>query len=61
MTTLVLSILNGSSSFLHTIRTTIKAWMSLNFVKIPSNILDLASLDNISNGFEIQQDPTRYL
>ena len=31
MTTLVLSILNGSSSFLHTIRTTIKAWMSLNF------------------------------
>ena len=35
MTTLVLSILNGSSSFLHTIRTTIKAWMSLNFGKIP--------------------------
>ena len=35
VTTLVLSILNGSSSFLHTIRTTIKAWMSLNFVKIP--------------------------
>ena len=33
MTTLVLSILNGSSSFLHTIRTTIKAWMSLNFGK----------------------------
>ena len=32
--TLVLSILNGSSSFLHTIRTTIRAWMSLNFVKI---------------------------
>ena len=37
MTTLVLSILNGSSSFLHTIRTTIKAWMSLNFGKIPLN------------------------
>ena len=35
MTTLVLAILNGSSSFLHTIRTTIKAWMSLNFGKIP--------------------------
>ena len=35
VTTLVLSILNGSSSFLQTIRTTIKAWMSLNFVKIP--------------------------
>ena len=29
VTTLMLSILNGSSSFLHTIRTTIKAWMSL--------------------------------
>ena len=35
-TALVLSILNGSSSFLHTIRTTILAWMSLNLVKIPS-------------------------
>ena len=45
-TSLVLSILNGSSSFLHTIRTTIKAWMSLNFVKIPSRtfILELARL-----------------
>ena len=40
VTTLVLSILNGSSSFLHTIRTTIKAWMSLNFIKIPSHILE---------------------
>ena len=49
MTTLVLSILNGSSSFLHTIRTTIKAWMSLNFVKIPSHILELAPLDNLEN------------
>ena len=35
VTTLVLFILNGSSLFLHTIRTTIKAWMSLNFGKIP--------------------------
>ena len=33
---LVPSILNGSYIFLHTIRTTIKAWMSLNFGKIPS-------------------------
>ena len=40
MTTLVLSILNGSSLFLQTIRTTIKAWMSLDLVKIPSPILD---------------------
>ena len=56
MTTLVLSILNGSSSFLHTISTTIKAWMSLNFVKIPSPILELAApwaslklMDNVVN------------
>ena len=52
MTTLVLSILNGSSSFLHTIRTTIKAWMSLNFVKIPSQIfliLELAPLEHLKN------------
>ena len=48
-TTLVLSILNGSSSFLHTIRTTIKAWMSLNFIKIPSHIyiLELAPLEHL--------------
>ena len=48
-TTLVLSILNGSSSFLHTIRTTIKAWMSLNPVKIPSHIfiLELATLEHL--------------
>ena len=35
VTILVLSILHGSSSFLHTMRTTIKALMSLNFGKIP--------------------------
>ena len=45
MTTLVLSILNGSSSFLHTIRTTIKAWMILNFDKIPLLTLELAALE----------------
>ena len=45
MTTLVLSILNGSSSFLHTIRTTIKAWMSMNLGKIPSLTLELAALE----------------
>ena len=45
MTTLVLSILNGSSSFLHTIRTTIKAWMSMNFGKISSLTLELAALE----------------
>ena len=47
VTTLVISILNGSFSFLHTIRTTIKAWMSLNFVKIPSHILELAPLEHL--------------
>ena len=49
LTTLVLSILNGFSSFLHTIRTTIKAWMSLNFLKIPSPIMELAPLDHLKN------------
>ena len=47
MTTLVLSILNGSSSFLHTIRTTIKAWMILNFGKILSLTWELAALDSV--------------
>ena len=49
MTTLVLSILNGSSSFLHTIRTIIKAYMSLNFVKIPFHVLELAPLEHLKN------------
>ena len=49
MTTLVLSILNGSSSFLHTIRTTDKAWMSLNYVNIPSHVLELAPLEHLKN------------
>ena len=49
MTTLVLSILNGSSSFLHTIRTTNKAKMSLKFVKIPSPVLKLAPLEHLKN------------
>ena len=49
--TLVLSILNGSSSFLHSIRTSIKAWISLNFVKIPSHIfiLELATFEHLKN------------
>ena len=49
MITLVLSILNGSSSFLHTIRTTIKAWMSLYFDKIPILTLELAALERQKN------------
>ena len=47
MTTLELSILNGSSLFLQTRRTTIKAWMSLNFVKIPLPIMELAPLEHL--------------
>ena len=49
MTTLVLSILNGSSSFLHTIRTTIEAWVSLNIIKIPSLTSELAALERQKN------------
>ena len=49
MTTLVLSIFNVSSSFLHTIRTTIKAWMSFNFGKIPSLTSKLAALEHQKN------------
>ena len=45
MTTLVLSILNGSSSFLHKIRTTNKACISLNFGKIPLLTSELAALE----------------
>ena len=49
MTTLVLSILNVSFSFLHTIRTTIKAWMSLNFGKIAFLTSELAALERQKN------------
>ena len=49
MTTLVLPILNGSSSLLHTIRTTYKAWMSLNFGKIPLLTLELAGFERQKN------------
>ena len=45
MTTLVLSILNGSSSLLQTIRTSIKACMSLNMGKIPLLTSELAAFD----------------
>ena len=49
MTTLVLSILNGSSSFLHTIRTTIKARMNVNLGKIPLLTWELAALERQKN------------
>ena len=47
MTSLVLLILNGSSSYLQRKRTTLKAWMSLNFVEIPSHIMELAALEHL--------------
>ena len=49
MTTLVLSILNGSSLFLYTISTNFKAWMSLNFGKIQSLTSELAALERQKN------------
>ena len=48
MTTVVLSILNGSL-FLQTRRTTIKARMSLNFGKIPSLTSELSALERLKN------------
>ena len=49
MTSLVLSILNGSSSYLQIRRTTIKAWMRLNFVKIPLLNMEVAALEHLEN------------
>ena len=44
MTTLVFLNLNRSCSFLQIRRLTIKTHMSLNFIKIPSPIKELAAL-----------------
>ena len=49
MTTLVLSFLNRSYSFLQIRRTTIKARMSLNSVKIQSPIMELGTLEHLKN------------
>ena len=49
MTTLVASFSNGSSSFLQVTRSIIKAWMGLNFGKIPSLTLELAALEGVKN------------
>ena len=48
MTTLVPSFLDGSS-FLQVTRPTIKAWMGLNFGKIPSLTSELAALEHPKN------------
>ena len=49
VTTLVLSFYNRSYSILQIRRSTIKAWMSLNSVKIPSPIMELAALEHLKN------------
>ena len=49
MTTLVLSLYNRLYSFLQIRRTTIKALMSLNSVKIPSPFMELAALEHLEN------------
>ena len=49
MTTLVPSFSDGSSLFLHVTRSTIKAWMGLNFGKIPSLTSELAALKRVKN------------
>ena len=49
MTTLVLLFLDRSYSFLQIRRTTIKARMSLNFVKIPLHSIELAALEYLKN------------
>ena len=49
MTTLVPSVLDGSSSFLQISRPTIKAWMGLNFGKIPSLTSELAAIERQKN------------
>ena len=49
MTTLVLSNLNRSYSFMQIRRTSIKDWMSLNFVKIPSPIKELAAPEHLKD------------
>ena len=49
VTTLVPSFWYESSLFLQVTRTTIKAWMSLNFVKIPSLTTELAALERLKD------------
>ena len=47
MTTLVRSFSNGSSTFLWVTRSAIKAWMGLNFGKIPSLTSKLTALERV--------------
>ena len=49
MTTLVPTFSNGSSSFLKVTRSAMKAWMGLNFGKIPSLTSELAAPELVKN------------
>ena len=49
VTSLVPSFFYGSSSFLQVTRSAIKAWMCLNFGKIPSLTSELAALERLKN------------
>ena len=49
VTTLIPSFSNGSSSFLQVTRSAIKAWMVLNFSKIPSLTSELAAIEHVKN------------
>ena len=49
MTTLVPLFSNGSSSFSQVTRSAIKAWMGLNFGKIPSQTSEVAALKRVKN------------
>ena len=49
MTTLKPLFFDESSSFLQVTRTTIKAWMGLNFIKIPLLTSELAVFEHLKN------------
>ena len=49
MTTLVTSFSYGSSSFLPVTRSAIKAWIGLNFGKIPPLTSELAAPERVKN------------
>ena len=49
MSTLVLSFLNRSSSFLQVTRTTIKSLNDLEFLPDPSPITELTALEHLKN------------
>ena len=49
VTTLVPSFLDGFSSFLQVTRPTIRAWMRLNFGKIPSLTSELSARERLKN------------